>query len=638
MWKPTASLLVWLGVGVVYTTTAEVVYVTDLTIFTQLVGLSSIPSYCCPPIRLNSKLPYPDGFTKQFGQYETTLFLCSSSGLPFHGDYGKVKVTDMGKAPCAASALSYNVMSMTYSACPEGVTELQSCLCSKNNNFASLRTQLSSSVSYSCGGTASADQASATLVYDAYCNQDSMATFDQPATPVSQYITDIGAWADLAPCARSALSYNVMSMTYDYCPEDASLLATCACNKNQNSLKVSQGINTSVRYSCSSHTADVSSAQAVFAAYCGLNNGTSSFPTTSDPPGDMTYYITALAEFSSLAPCAQSAVSYGVLSQSYDNCPNGPQALASCVCLKEPMPSVVSSAITSDVKDSCSSTASEDISSALSVWNYYCSAVKALVTPAGVTESVEQTSAIETARTGSGVGTSGPASTGGSRSGGSSGSGSGSGSSGSSVNGSKINIGAIVGGIVGAVVVLCLIAGLVLFFWRRSQPQEQGDKLGATQVSHPGNGKPELDSTGLAAMPPTGSPSPSTLKVSSSLRVDNVSPVSAHGNGNLPSHPELQGHYTYPPPAPNQLELQGQNTYPQQPQYHQRPEPVLEAYGSPIHEAPGQHGQELYEAQGQPVPTQNAGYNGMGWQSGPVNSYHEMDGGWHGHGHQPPRQ
>ncbi|KAK6083882.1 hypothetical protein SCUP515_01578 [Seiridium cupressi] len=444
----------------------------------------------------------------------------------------------------------------------------------------------------------------------------SMATFDQPATPVSQYITDIGAWADLAPCARSALSYNVMSM----------------------------GINISVRYSCSSHTADVSSAQAVFAAYCGLNNGTSSFPTTSEPPGDMTYYITALAKFSSLAPCAQSAVSYGVFSydyplqQSYDNCPNGPQALASCVCLKEPMPSVVSSAITSDVKDSCSSTASEDISSALSVWNYYCSAAKALVTPAGVTESVEQTSAIETARTGSGVGTSGPASTGGSSSEGSSGSGSGSGSSGSSVNGSKINIGAIVGGIAGAVVVICLIAGLAFFFWRRSQPQEQGDKLGAIQASHPGNGKPELDSTGLAAMPPTGSPSPSTLKVSSPQRADNVSPVSAHGNGNLPSHPELQGHCTYPPPAPNQLELQGQNTYPQQPQYHQRPEPVSEAYGSPIHEAPGQHGQQLYEAQGQPVPTQNAGYNGMGWQRGPVNSYHEMDGGWQGHGQQPPRQ
>ncbi|KAK9769695.1 hypothetical protein SCAR479_13633 [Seiridium cardinale] len=520
-------------------------------------------------------------------------------------------------------------MSMTYSACPEGVTELQSCVCSKNNNFASLRTQLSSSVSYSCGGTASADQASASLVYDAYCNQDSVATFDQPATPVSQYITDIGAWADLAPCARSALSYNVMSMVHFPCPLVKFNI---------------DGINTSVRYSCSSHTADVSSAQAVFAAYCGLNNGTSSFPTTSDPPGDMTYYITALAEFSSLAPCAQSAVSYGVFSQSYDNCPNGPQALASCVCLKEPMPSVVSSAITSDVKYSCSSTASEDISSALSVWNYYCSAAKALVTPAGVTESVQQTSAIETARTGSGVGSSGPTSTGASSSGGSSGSGEGSGSSssgsssGSSVNGSKINIGAIAGGIVGAVVVLCLIAGLAFFFWRRSQARKQSEKLGALQASHPGNGKPELDSTGPAAVPPTGNPSPSTLKVSSPPRADNVSPVSAHGNGNLPSHPELQDHYTYPPPAPNQLELQGQNTYPQQPQYHQRPEPVSEAYGSPIHEAPGQHGQQLYEAQGQPVPTQNVGYGSMGWQSEPVNSYHEMDGGWHGHGQQPPRQ
>lgn len=74
--------------------------------------------------------------------------------------------------------------------------------------------------------------------------------------------------------------------TYDLCPVDATALATCACQKNQNSLKISQIINTSVKYSCSSHTADISSAQAMFAAYCDLLDGSTKFPTPTAPPGD----------------------------------------------------------------------------------------------------------------------------------------------------------------------------------------------------------------------------------------------------------------------------------------------------------------------------------------------------------------
>ncbi len=63
-------------------------------------------------------------------------------------------------------------------------------------------------------------------------------------------------------------------------------MASCACNKNQNSLKVSQIINTSAKYSCSGHTADISSAQAMFAAYCAMNSGTTKLPVPSNPPGD----------------------------------------------------------------------------------------------------------------------------------------------------------------------------------------------------------------------------------------------------------------------------------------------------------------------------------------------------------------
>ncbi|KAI0129871.1 hypothetical protein BJ170DRAFT_290776 [Xylariales sp. AK1849] len=446
-----------------------------------------------------------------------------------------------------------------------------------------------------------------------------------------------------------------MSMTYNDCPGDASLLATCVCQKNQNSLAVSQEINSWVRYSCSSHTADVASAQAVFAAYCGLNNGTSSFPVTSNPPGDMTYYITALAEYSSLAPCAQYGLSYGVFSQTYDYCPGGPQALASCACLKEGMPTRVSNVITSNVKYSCSSTASEDVSSVLSVWDLYCSAAKGLATPAGVTESVGQTSA--TAGTGSGSGISGPTATssGGSGSGSSSGS-SGSGSSGSSgsggsggsisgTSGGKSNTAAIAGAVVGVVLGLALLVGIG-FFWRRHRRAQRTTRNQSTVMGSnagEGNGKSELDSTAAAAAA-TVSPSPSNSKHNAPPRTDNVSPVSTHHTGKYPPHSELQGQYAFPPPLPQHPELQGQNAYspraqhPQQNEsagqhaYPQHPSPASEAHGQQIYEAPGQPRPHMNEAHGRPVPPPQA------WQSGPVASYHEMDGGWNGQGGYQARQ
>lgn len=85
-----------------------------------------------------------------------------------------------------------------------------------------------------------------------------------------------------------ALTMSSRSMTYYYCPPEASLLAPCVCGKNQNSLKVSQIINSSVKYSCASHNADITSAQAIFAGYCNQLAGTTSFPTPSNPPGDST--------------------------------------------------------------------------------------------------------------------------------------------------------------------------------------------------------------------------------------------------------------------------------------------------------------------------------------------------------------
>ena len=122
----------------------------------------------------------------------------------------------------------------------------------------------------------------------------------------------------------------------------------------------------------------------------------------------MTYYITALTQYSALAPCASYAVSEvldyvshlsitvevdvgdltkALIQQSYNYCPGGVEALASCACIKESISGSISSSITASVKWSCDSTATADISSALAVFDFYCSAAKGLVEAAGVTES-----------------------------------------------------------------------------------------------------------------------------------------------------------------------------------------------------------------------------------------------------------
>ncbi|KAI2468662.1 hypothetical protein F4781DRAFT_397461 [Annulohypoxylon bovei var. microspora] len=518
-----------------------------------------------------------------------------------------VYVTDLSiftvLAPCAAAAISENVQAQTNQNCPEAVTDLQSCVCTKDNNFASISSGISKSVSYSCGSTASEDQTSAASVFSAYCNQASITPFPTPTNPVTQYITDFLAWQELAPCAAQGLSYIVQSMTYDLCNAEPSLLATCVCDKDQNSLLVSQGINTSVKYSCSSHTADIDSAQAVFAGYCGLVEGTTSFPTTSDPPGDMTYYITALPDFSSLAPCAQSAVSYAVLSQTYDLCPSGPEALASCVCIKSSMSGYVSNEVASDVKYSCDSTATEDVSSAGKVFEMYCSAAKGLTTLAGVTESVQQTSASGNSATSSGpkktgassgaTGAEGPAESGVS-------------SGGLATNSTnKSNTGTIVGAAIGAAAGLAILGLIAFFFWRRSRHNRGYDQAELHEFS----GKPELDGAAAASTSMTG-PDSSTLNGQTASRTDNVSPVSAPSS---PNTSELQGHNAYPASLVSQMpELHGQNQGTYCPQ---------EAYGQPVYEAPSQHGSQAYEAYGQP----RSELQGMGWQSGPVVEFHEMD-------------
>jgi hypothetical protein len=137
------------------------------------------------------------------------------------------------------------------------------------------------------------------------------------------------------------------------------------------------------------HSADIASAQAVFACYCGMGNGTTSFPTASYLKGDVTYYITDLPNYSSLANCAREAVSYPIGGFIQNDCPTDPKGAVSCVCVKDANSQAINTAIISQVNENCGTTATEDVTSALGVFAYYCSAGKGVVVPSGVTASGE---------------------------------------------------------------------------------------------------------------------------------------------------------------------------------------------------------------------------------------------------------
>lgn len=294
-------------------------------------------------------------------------------------------------ASCAASGVSYAVQGLTGSRCPTEPAQLQSCACTKDSNSAAVGSSIGKEVLSYCSSTASDDVTSAASVFSIYCNGGSAAPSATATTKasggVSQFITDLPAVSNLAPCAVSAISYAVGSLTNRECPPEASGLQSCACTKNQNSAKISQALNTQVGSYCgSTHTEDKTSAQAFFAAYCGLAGGSAVFPTPSYLAGAMTYYITDLPQYGSLAPCAASAMSYEMGSMT-SQCPPSPMAFASCACVKDNNSAGLTASLVSEVKSSCGSTASADISSVLGVFDFYCSAGKGLVTPQGVTAS-----------------------------------------------------------------------------------------------------------------------------------------------------------------------------------------------------------------------------------------------------------
>lgn len=110
--------------------------------------------------------------------------------------------------------------------------------------------------------------------------------FPTPTTNVvNAYITDIAEMDYLAPCASEGLSYAVMSMSQERCPESASLFASCVCSKSAVVADVKTTISRSVRSSCSNDE-DVTSAVKFYNAYCNMQEGTTAFEKPSSPPGD----------------------------------------------------------------------------------------------------------------------------------------------------------------------------------------------------------------------------------------------------------------------------------------------------------------------------------------------------------------
>ncbi|KAL2694865.1 hypothetical protein Neosp_001454 [[Neocosmospora] mangrovei] len=110
-------------------------------------------------------------------------------------------------------------------------------------------------ISVTCGSTASEDQASASTVLKAYCDQDWKVEFPKPKYPVSSYIDEISAMTELAPCGPQAL-------------------ASCLCLKNSVSKAVSSTLSWEIKNRCHTNMLDnLSSANAVLDYYCSAAKG-----------------------------------------------------------------------------------------------------------------------------------------------------------------------------------------------------------------------------------------------------------------------------------------------------------------------------------------------------------------------------
>ncbi|RSL98900.1 hypothetical protein CDV31_012421 [Fusarium ambrosium] len=510
-------------------------------------------------------------------------------------------------APCVSSAISYNVAMQTYSTmCGDSETELQKCICS--TRFNQVASSISSDVTYSCGSSASDDLSSASKLMDKYCHQDKDVTFFSPTTNVVEaYITDLPELAYLPPCAQSGISYAVVGVAAYRCPEAAELNAPCVCNKKDVVHDITETLKSSVKYSCSNNQ-DVTSAQNFYSEFCAMNDGTTSFATPKGPPGDMSYYITALPQYQSLNKCAQSGIESVVLGQSSWLCGEGPQELASCVCIKSGMSKIISSSLTSLVKGYCDSTNIGNVTSAVDVFRYYCSAAESLVV-ATVGESIHQSYPTASSGAGAGAGATGPIRTGSGHatltgsdglpeetgSSGSSGDGDSAGNDKSKDESGGTNIVPIAGGIAGVVVVAAIGTGLFMFIRRRKRRESQGMK-----ISNAGDGRDG---------PPEYTGQPELMGNSEYIKGHYAPPTVSELSSTSSPKPELYGGKPVVELPPTTLRPLSYSLTP--PRYPTNPQQA------------GWGGQPVYEFPANPAPTYNPQSN-MGFQSGPVESY-ELD-------------
>lgn len=274
----------------------------------------------------------------------------------------------------------------------------------------------------------------------------------------------------------------------------------------------------------------------------------------------------------------------------------------------------ISSVLTSGVKWYCDNTATADVTSALSVLQYYCSAAENKVV-AEVDESISQSYPTASAPVVPGSGSTAPART-------SSGQTTDPANSGSPSDGNDddegsggIGVAPIAGGVVGGLAVLALIGGVFFFMRRRRQQEKNGQQLpsggdgndfSGNQNPNPFNGKPEL----------MGS-SPSTPAVNNGKTGPYAPPPELDGMktsfvSELPSNHAISPHGQSPYGAPSP---QGGYKFPQQmPQ-------ELASPGYGYQASPQLHGQPVYEF---PANSRPQNQQAMGWQSGPVESY-ELD-------------
>lgn len=273
------------------------------------------------------------------------------------------------------------------------------------------------------------------------------------------------------------------------------------------------------------------------------------------------------------------------------------------------MSAKVSSTLTSNVKFYCESTATADVTSALAVLSYYCSAAENKVV-ATAAESIPES--YPTAESRTGAGSLKPTQTSGGGGGGGGGSDSNNskdtnvdGSDGGSGGGNKTAI--IAASVLGGVVAIALVAAIA-FFWRYKRRQRaRGEQI--PTVAGPGegyNGTPELDGKSEWA---GGMASPGVTPSVPELSTPSHSP-----------RPELQGRAgvyasELSPHQSPRPELQG-GPYQQQPQ-------ELVSPGYAYHPQAHSSGRPAYDAHAVSPPSAHSGYS-PGWQSGPVESY-ELD-------------